>query len=82
MAHIFMDLNMPSLDGLQCIGEIKKNRVFQDISIAVYTGSTQNDDRAKTKALGAVYFLEKPNNYAVLRQMLRVIFEKEMILLK
>ena len=81
-ALIFMDINMRGIDGLQCIGEIKKNRSFQDIPIVIYTGSNLRDDRTKAEATGAAYYVEKPNSFTELYKTLQQIFEKEMILQK
>ena len=41
---IFLDLNMPRKGGIECLKEIKSNKKFKYISIAIYsTSSSQND---------------------------------------
>ena len=36
---IFLDLNMPIKNGMECLAEIKQNDRFKDIAIAIYSTS-------------------------------------------
>jgi len=77
---IVMDLYMPRIDGLECLGEIIKDKSFQNIPVVIYTGSKLVNEQTKLGTWGPKYYLEKPINLSNLREPLREILEKEMIL--
>ena len=60
---IFLDLNMPRLNGQQCLSEIKKTSNLLHIPVIIYTTSKQQQDIDETKSLGAAYFITKPNTF-------------------
>ena len=64
--YIFLDLNMPLMDGKSFLKKIKKDEGLKDIPIIVYTTSDRPKDRTDTIALGADYFLTKPTSYQML----------------
>jgi CheY-like chemotaxis protein len=76
---IFLDLNMPRVDGVKFIKELKKDRTLQDIPIVVYTTSKLEKDREEMMALGATHFLTKPNSLSSLCRAVEGIFVKEMM---
>src|ERR1700753_169869 len=59
---IFLDLNMPRMDGKQCLVEIKKDPVLQRIPVIMYTTSCQSKDIEETMLKGAMCFITKPTN--------------------
>ncbi len=61
--YIFLDLNMPRMDGRACLGELKKDDGLRDIPVIVYTTSSHQRDRGETMALGADYFLVKATSF-------------------
>ena len=58
--YIFLDLNMPKVDGKKCLLELKKNARVKDIPVIIYSTSSLKKDIDETKAMGAVHFLTKP----------------------
>ncbi len=60
---IFLDLNMPRLNGQQCLSEIKKTRHLVHIPVIIYTTSRQQKDMDELKNLGAAQFITKPNTF-------------------
>ena len=67
---IFIDLNMPCKNGLECLQEIRRNEKFKNISIAIYSTSALEKDIDETFHNGANIYIKKPNNFAMLRQLL------------
>jgi CheY-like chemotaxis protein len=69
--YIFVDLNMPRMDGLQFLKEIKKTDKLKDIPVIIYTTSSNPADIAKTKELGAISFITKPSRFSEVCSLLR-----------
>jgi len=67
---IFLDLNMPIMNGLECLKEIKKNPRFQEIVIAIYSTSSSEQDVENTFTLGANIYIRKPNDFPSLKKVL------------
>lgn len=60
---IFLDLNMPIMDGRACLFALKQDKKLRDIPVIIYTTSTHSRDREATMALGASYYLVKPTSF-------------------
>jgi CheY-like chemotaxis protein len=67
---IFLDLNMPILNGIDCLKEIKQNSKFKDIAIAIYSTSSSDQDVENTFVLGANIYIKKPSNFNDLKKIL------------
>jgi len=67
---IFLDLNMPILNGIDCLKEIKSNNKFKDIAIAIYSTSSSEDDVENTFVLGANIYIKKPSDFDELKNIL------------
>jgi CheY-like chemotaxis protein len=65
---LFLDLNMPGLDGYQVLETIRA----QDLPtlVIVISGDIQPEARARVRALGALEFMQKPLDDAALREVL------------
>ena len=57
---IFLDLNMPIKNGIECLKEIKQNERLKNIAIAIYSTSSSDDDIENTFVLGANVYIKKP----------------------
>ncbi len=67
---IFLDLNMPILNGIDCLKEIKKNEKFNNIAIAIYSTSSSDEDIENTFVLGANIYIKKPSDFNTLKKVL------------
>jgi CheY-like chemotaxis protein len=65
---IFLDLNMPRKDGIQCLEEIRANKKYKDISIVIYSTSSSDDDIENTFLKGANIYIRKPNDFLKLKK--------------
>jgi CheY-like chemotaxis protein len=71
---IFLDLNMPRKNGIECLKEIRANREFKEIAIAIYSTSSSENDIKETFHSGANVYIKKPSDFNVLKNVLaRVI---------
>jgi CheY-like chemotaxis protein len=67
---LFLDLNMPKKNGIECLLEIKENERFNDIAIAIYSTSSSEEHIEETFVNGANIYIKKPNDFANLKKVL------------
>ena len=67
---LFLDLNMPKKNGIECLLEIKENERFKDIAIAIYSTSSSEEHIEETFVNGANIYIKKPNDFATLKKVL------------
>lgn len=72
--YIFLDLNMPGMDGKQCLKEIKKIDRLEQIPVIIYSTSSNQRDKDETKDLGAGDYIEKQPSLPLLVQKLGHFF--------
>lgn len=63
---IFLDLNMPRMDGRACLAEPKNDEGLRDIPVVIYSTSSHPSDREETLRLGADYFLTEATSFRTL----------------
>lgn len=74
---IFLDLNMPRLNGKQCLAELKKESHLRDIPVIIYSTSSEKRDIDETTRLGAAHFLTKPNKFEELCKAISYVVSKD-----
>lgn len=67
---LFLDLNMPRKNGIECLHEIKANPKFNDIAIAIYSTSSSEEHIEETFVSGANIYIKKPNDFEALKKVL------------
>jgi CheY-like chemotaxis protein len=58
---IFLDLNMPGMNGQQFLSAIKKGIELKDIPVIIYSTSSQSSMIIHTKEMGAAGYITKPD---------------------
>jgi CheY-like chemotaxis protein len=66
---ILSDINMPGMDGLQLLEEIKQR--FPDMPVMMVTAYGDDERRQRASALGAAEFITKPVDFDALKTQLR-----------
>ena len=66
---ILSDINMPGMDGLELLGEIKQR--FPDLPVMMVTAYGDDERRLRASNLGATEFLTKPVDFDLLKEQLR-----------
>jgi CheY-like chemotaxis protein len=66
---ILSDINMPGMDGLHLLGEIKQR--FPDLPVMMVTAYGDEERRRRASDLGALEFLTKPVDFDRLKAQLR-----------
>ena len=73
---IFLDINMPQVNGWQCLHWLKKNDAFRNIPVIMYSTSTSRNNQTIAADFGAVGFFAKPMEFAGLVEVLSVVVAK------
>ena len=73
---IFIDVNMPKMNGIECLREIQKLDHLKDAEVFMYSTSSDEKMIEKSKALGAKDFIVKPPGLALLTAKLLQVFTK------
>lgn len=68
---IFVDLNMPFKNGLQCLEEIRANPAYNDVCVILYSTTARQGDIDKGYERGANLFINKPNSFTDLVAIMR-----------
>jgi CheY-like chemotaxis protein len=77
--YIFLDLNMPCMNGKQCLEKIKQNNRLKHIPVIIYSTSKLTSDIDETRILGASFFLTKPTSLEEMKtSILSIIASDEM----
>ncbi len=75
---VFLDLNMPVMNGIQALEEIRSRAFFKKIPvIAIYSTSALETDQQKTFRLGADAYISKPNAYGDLKSLLQQVLDTD-----
>lgn len=64
---ILLDIMMPEIDGYEVCKKLKANPITHDIPIIFFTAANSTEDEQKGLDLGAVDYITKPINPAILR---------------
>jgi CheY-like chemotaxis protein len=74
--YIFLDLNMPGMDGRECLSELKKQASLRHIPVVIFTTSADSRDMAEARSLGAIDFITKPSKVSELTHILTAFLNK------
>lgn len=72
---VFLDLNMPVKNGLQCLKEIRGNSALKELSVAIYSTSCSEKDIEETFINGANIYINKPNNFNKLKEVIERVLQ-------
>jgi len=74
LPHIlFLDLNMPYKNGLDCLKEIRSDQRYKDVSVAIYSTSSSEKDIEDTFIEGANIYIKKPNDFSQLKKVIKEV---------
>ena len=69
---IIMDINLPAINGLEILKQIKSTRT--NIPVVILTSSDSEDDKRFCIENGAKLLLKKPNNISELKTIVSLVF--------
>lgn len=73
---IFLDMNMPLIDGKSCLKLIRRNFRLSDLTVFMLSSSCDNNEIQECSSLGA-RFLRKEKSHRRLVEALRKVIEKD-----
>jgi len=79
-ALIFLDRNMPKMDGMQVLQLLKANFVYRHIPVVIFSNSSASLDKSEAYRLGANFFITKPAHINDLRKVIEDLLKIYMIL--
>ena len=71
---IFLDINMPIMNGKECLVNIKNHKTYKNIPVVMYSTTMDQIEIEYYKKLG-VKFLIKPSSHQSFTNILRSIFQ-------
>ena len=75
--YIFLDLNMPRLNGKECLIEIKKVDELRHVPVFLYSTSAERRDVDEATRLGAAGFFKKPHKFSELCEVLSNVIARD-----
>ncbi|MEO6305101.1 MAG: response regulator [Bacteroidia bacterium] len=73
---IFLDINMPVMNGWECLDKLKKTEAYLHIPVIMYSTSTDQKEMSIAAERGALHFISKPYNYLELKRTLDMVVSK------
>jgi DNA-binding NtrC family response regulator len=71
---IFLDFNIPQMDGLKCLKEIKKLKIQESVPVILYSNEMSEEVTKNAMALGAMFCIKKPGKVSTFATILQRIF--------
>lgn len=71
---IFLDINMPYKNGIECLKEIRSNRSYDSTRVVMYSTSRYPKDIETCYMNGANFYLIKPSTFAFAVEQLKNLF--------
>jgi CheY-like chemotaxis protein len=72
---VFLDLNMPIMNGFECLSLIKKEPKFKDLPVLIYSTSANPDQIEMTFQNGAYLYIQKPSNIVELKNIVKKVLD-------
>jgi len=70
---IFLDLNMPRKNGLECLEELRQSAQLKNIPVIIYSTSSHPRQVEDTYKKGANLFIQKPDSYTGIKKVLHKV---------
>ena len=74
--YIFLDINMPRINGIEILKLFKKDALLKDIPVIIYSTSDGRGFKKMALDLGAVNYFTKPNTFRGMYKIFETVFEK------
>lgn len=76
---LFLDLNMPLKNGMECLDEIRSDRKLRELPVVIFSTSSHPGTINKMYEIGAHLYIKKPNDFDSLRKVIRLVLSRDWI---
>jgi CheY-like chemotaxis protein len=70
---IFLDINMPEMDGWRCLTELKRIPLLKQLPVIMFSTSAMKKDEQRASSLGAMGIYQKPERFEELKHLLKTV---------
>lgn len=70
---IFLDLNMPKKNGLECLAEIRTMPKYRDVPVVILSTTSNSDIIDRSFEAGANLYITKPASFGALKKSLAFV---------
>jgi CheY-like chemotaxis protein len=70
---IFLDLNMPGLNGFDCLDEIKSKKSLGNVPVLIYSTTANPEQVKKTYKKGATLYIQKPSSFEGIKKLVNKV---------
>jgi CheY-like chemotaxis protein len=74
---VFLDLNMPGMNGMQCLSQMQSIKRLKDIPVIIYSTTSLFENIEAFTAFETVYFLTKPTRFKEIVQVLSFLLRNK-----
>lgn len=74
-SYIFLDINMPKVDGNACLKEIKKDKRLNRIPVIMYSTHTRTADIEIYRSLNAGFLVKQNSFYELVTELKKVLYQ-------
>ena len=74
---VLCDINMPKMDGIKFLKELKKRKEFDDVAVIMVTGEAKKETIVEAGELGADGFILKPYTQKIFIEKITKALEKK-----
>lgn len=74
---LFLDLNMPIMNGIDCLRHIRQNNAYKNVLVIIYSTSENEEEVEQMLVLGANAYIKKPSSFEGMKKMLYKHLSKE-----
>ncbi len=67
---VFLDLNMPFKNGLECLEEIRAHQVWKELPVIIFSTASHPGTIDHAFELGAQLYIRKPSDFKSLRRVI------------
>ena len=67
---LFLDINMPKKNGMECLFEIRKNEKLNDLGVVMFSTSNSQENIHMLFKTGVNVYIHKPSDFKQLKQVI------------
>jgi CheY-like chemotaxis protein len=72
---IFLDLNMPRKNGMECLEQIRQTDKYKNIPVIIFSTSSQENSIYEAYEKGASRYITKPGTFTLLKKTIQKVLD-------